>query len=102
MSWKWKSRRRKPGGLEGQGSLGVGQDMAAGLDAVPGTEFNGYDNFDSEARVLHILMDGVQADTAQEGDETALISTGRRFTPKAAAGRRYRHDKDKDRLPQGE
>jgi alanyl-tRNA synthetase len=50
-----------------------GQDMTAGLDAVPGTEFNGYDNFDSEARVLHILIDGMQADTAQEGDEIAVV-----------------------------
>lgn len=59
--------------LKARDTSAWGQDMAAGLDADMETEFTGYDSYDSEARILHVLVDGAQADTAREGDEIALV-----------------------------
>ncbi|MGI6669086.1 MAG: alanine--tRNA ligase [Acetivibrionales bacterium] len=50
-----------------------GQDMAVELDAVPETEFIGYDSFSSKVRILHVLVNGTQAETAREGDDIVLV-----------------------------
>ncbi len=50
-----------------------GQDMAAGLDKSLKTEFTGYESYETQAAILYVILEGIQVDTAQQGDEVTVI-----------------------------
>jgi alanyl-tRNA synthetase len=50
-----------------------GRDLAAGIDKDLKTEFVGYESYSSESRILHIILDDEQVNSAQQGEEVTII-----------------------------
>jgi alanyl-tRNA synthetase len=50
-----------------------GQDLAAGIEEDLSTEFVGYESYSSESKILYIILDGEQVDSAQKGEEVTII-----------------------------
>ncbi len=50
-----------------------GQDTAAGMDKSVKTDFTGYNELSSNAKIIYVLKDGELADNALEGDEVTVI-----------------------------
>lgn len=50
-----------------------GRDLAAGIDRDLKTEFVGYESYSSESRILHIILDDEQVNSAQQGEEVTII-----------------------------
>ena len=50
-----------------------GRDIAAGIDKDLRTEFVGYESYSSESRILHIILDDEQVNSAQQGEEVTVI-----------------------------
>jgi alanyl-tRNA synthetase len=48
-------------------------DIAVGIDKDIKTEFVGYESHSSESRILYIILDGEQADSASQGEEVTII-----------------------------
>ena len=50
-----------------------GRDIAAGIDKDLRTEFVGYESYSSESKILYIILNDEQADSAQQDDEVTII-----------------------------
>lgn len=50
-----------------------GRDIAAGISKDLRTEFVGYESYSSESRILHIILDDEQVNSAQQGEEVTII-----------------------------
>ncbi|HEY8348684.1 MAG TPA: alanine--tRNA ligase, partial [Clostridia bacterium] len=50
-----------------------GRDIAAGISKDLRTEFVGYESYSSESRILHIILDDEQVNSAQQGEEVTVI-----------------------------
>lgn len=50
-----------------------GRDLAVGIDKDLKTEFVGYESYSSESRILHIILDDEQVNSAQQGEEVTII-----------------------------
>lgn len=59
--------------LKSKVSSAWGQDMTAGLDKSLKTEFTGYECFENKTNIMYIILDGVQVENAQQGDEVTII-----------------------------
>lgn len=68
-----EQRKKAREALKSREASAWGQDLAAGLDKSQKTEFTGYENYESEAKILYIIFEGVQAENAQQGDEVTVI-----------------------------
>ena len=59
--------------LKSKDTSAWGQDLAAGLDKSLKTEFVGYGSYSCESKILYIILDGEQAENAQQGDDVTVI-----------------------------
>ena len=50
-----------------------GRGLAAGIDVDLRTEFVGYESYSSDSRILYILLDDEQVNSAQQGEEITII-----------------------------
>lgn len=59
--------------LKGREASAWGQDLAAGIDKSLKTQFTGYGKVTDDVKILYVIVDGAQTQSAQQGDEAAVI-----------------------------